>query len=386
MIETPTTSDNLSNLFYYTINLYNHKQFPSFKGVYQFVLTEANCNYNYYIKFADGKAEYREGTHESPSITIHVPVSVWYDICSGRLNGAWGWLTGKYRIKGSFYYLRILNKLLGRKFTNEEIPGIEDKIADFETKRGRLWKKPDRILIINGSPRKKDGFTFYYLKHLIKGIEKTDVAVETVDIYDNKFQIEPCRGCLSCWVKTKGSCIIKDGADELVQKIKSSYLTIFAFPLYVDSMPGKLKVLMDRLFTMVMPVFVPHKKMTRHPVWNCQESYLALFCVNGLPEKEHFGPIKETFKGIARNSHRPLVATIFRPGAEALFAAPHCKNILDQVLFSIERAGTELATKGRVSKSLLKMISSGFNISKKSWRQGANLAYWLKTKESVMKE
>lgn len=81
-----------------------------------------------------------------------------------------------------------------------------------------------------------------------------------------------------------------------------------------------------------------------------------------------------------------MVATIFRPGAEALFAAPHCKNILDQVLFSIERAGTELATKGRVSKSLLKMISSGFNISKKSWRQGANLAYWLKTKESVMKE
>lgn len=129
MIETSTTQENLSNLFNHTIKLYNYRRFPDFEGVYQFVLTEENCNYNYYIKFAEGKAEYQEGTHESPSITIYSPVSVWYDICNGRLNGAWGWLTRKYHIKGSFYYLAFLNKLL-----EKDIPQFL-----FQVKRNINW-------------------------------------------------------------------------------------------------------------------------------------------------------------------------------------------------------------------------------------------------------
>ncbi|MGE5604720.1 MAG: flavodoxin family protein [Bacteroidota bacterium] len=386
MIKVPTTRDNLSALFNQTTNLYDYRRFPDFKAVYQFIFTEENCNYYYYLKFAEGKAEYQEGTYESPSITIYAPVYVWYDICNGRLNGVWGWFTRKYRIKGSFYYLKILNKLLGKKFTSEDIQGIEDKIAGFEMNNGKGWKKPDKILIINGSPRKKDGFTFLYLQYLIKGIRKAGVSVETVDIYDNKLQIEPCRGCFSCWVKTKGNCIIKDDANELVQKIKDSYLTIFAFPLYIDSMPGKLKLLMDRLFVMVKPVFVPYKKLTRHPLWSCQENYFALFCINGFPEIEHFGPIIETFKGVARNSHRPLIASILRPGAEFLVSAPYCKTILGKILSAIEQAGKELAVRGRVSKVLLKTISDSFNIPKKTWRLGANLNWLLKSKEGELNE
>ncbi len=146
MMEIPTTEANLARLFCYTVNLYNYKQFPDFKGVYQFILTEANEEYHYHIIFTEGKAEYHEGTYESPSIIIYSPVSVWYDICNGRLSGAWGWLTGKYHIKGSFYYLSILNKLLARKFTDEDIPGIEEKIADFEMNNNHSWKKSCQLL------------------------------------------------------------------------------------------------------------------------------------------------------------------------------------------------------------------------------------------------
>lgn len=77
------------------------------------------------------------------------------------ISGAWGWLTGKNHIKGSFHYLIILNKLLGKKFTTKEIPGIDDQIADFEINQRHRWKKPDKVLIINGSPRNKVGFTFF---------------------------------------------------------------------------------------------------------------------------------------------------------------------------------------------------------------------------------
>lgn len=381
MIEIPTTKESLSKLFYYIIKQFNVDQFPNFNGVYQFYLEENSFTYNFYIVVSEGKAEYREGIHNSPSLTIFSPVSVWYDICSEKLNGAWGWLTGKYQIKGSIYYLLVLKKLFKKKFNNQEIPGIDDSVKDFEVPKKRRWKKPDEVLIINGSPRKRDGFTYFYLRHLIKGIEKANVIVETVDLYDTKIQVEPCRGCFNCWLKTKGSCIITDDANELVQKIKNSYLTIFAFPLYIDSIPGKLKSLIDRLFIMVMPVFAPYKKLTRHPLWECQESYFGLFLINGFPEIEHFKPIIDVFQGVARNSHRPLVASILRPGAESLFQAPYYSNYLKKVLSAIEQAGTDLVEKGNISKTLLDQISSDFGVKKEIWRQGANLHWYLRSEE-----
>lgn len=95
--------------------------------------------------------------------------------------------------------------------------------------------------------------------------------------------------------------MIKDDANELIEKINSAYLTIYAVPLYIDSVPAKMKAFLDRQFISVMPVFVPYHNFTRHPLWNPKERYIAIFCVSGFPVIQHFRPIVETFKGIARN-------------------------------------------------------------------------------------
>jgi hypothetical protein len=87
---------------------------------------------------------------------------VWLDITSGKLSGTRGWLARKYCIQGSLYYLRMLDKDFGKKFTDEEIPGIEDTIQDFEIPEKRVWEKPEKVLLINGSPSRKNGFTFFY--------------------------------------------------------------------------------------------------------------------------------------------------------------------------------------------------------------------------------
>ncbi len=210
MIEIPSTKENLSKFFRYWVNLYDKKRFPNFEAVYQFVLKEKAETYYFYLSVSGGKAEYSEGKHNNPSITIYSPVSVWLDISSGKLSGILGWFTRKYRIEGPLRYLKMLNKVFGKKFTDEEIPGVEDKIQDFEIPEKRVWKKPNKILVINGSPRRKNGLTYFYLQYLIKGIEQTGVEVEVIDIYDKKFNIEPCRGCFTCWTKTKGKCVIED--------------------------------------------------------------------------------------------------------------------------------------------------------------------------------
>ncbi|MDI6917810.1 MAG: NAD(P)H-dependent oxidoreductase [Thermoplasmatales archaeon] len=377
MIEITSTKENLSNLFRYWINLYNNKQFPDFEAVYQFVLKKEEETYYFYLSVSDGKAGYGEGKHKSPSITIYSPVSVWLDITSGKLSGTQGYLARKYRIEGPLYYLKMLNKVFGKKFTNEEIPGVEDKIQDFEIPQKRLWKKPKKVLVINGSPRRKSGFTYFYLKYLIKGIEQTGTEVEGIDIYDEKLSIEPCRGCFTCWTKTNGKCVIKDDANELIEKINNTYLTVYAFPLYIDSVPAKMKAFLDRQFITVMPVFVPYQNLTRHPIRDTKERYMALFSISGFPEIEHFRPIAGTFKGIARNSHRPLVATILRPGAESVTAPPY-RNYLKEILASLEQAGKELVEQGKVSKRVLKFISSDYSVSKELWRTYSNLHWFLK--------
>lgn len=383
MIELPSLRESLSKFFHYWSKLYDSKRFPDFEAIYQFVLKEGEKTYYFYLSVSGGKVECGEGKQDFPSITIYSPVSVWLDIASGRLSGRWGWLTRKYRIQGPLYYLKMLNKVFSKSLTNEEIPGIEDKIQDFEIPEKRVWEKPDRVLIINGSPRRKSGFTHFYLQYLIKGVEQAGTEVEVVDIYDKKFNIEPCRGCFTCWTETNGKCVIEDEANELIEKAGNAYLTIYAFPLYISSIPAKLKAFLDRGFISIMRVFVPYENLTRHPLRNTKERYIVLFSINGFPEIEHFRPVVETFQGIARNSHRPLIATILRPGAQALYTSPPHRNYLKEVLASLEQAGKELIEQGKVSKKILKSILSDYGISKNLWRTYANLHWFLETKSHM---
>ena len=366
-MEIRSVKENLAKLFYYTCELYDGKRYPDFEAVYQFILDEEGDVYRFHLAVAHGKAVFSEGDHDSPSLTVYSPASVWLDVASGRLNGAWGWLTGKYRIQGRLFYLRMFRKVFGRKIVNEE------KTATSESWE---WRRPGTVLIVNGSPRKKAGFTYQYLRHFITGMERAGAATEVIDIYDAKYVIEPCRGCFSCWIKSNGKCIIDDDANGLIKKMDNADLLVYAFPLYIDSIPAKLKALMDRQFIHVQPVFVPYDAMTRHPVRDCKGRALVLFSVNGFPEFGHFKPLIDTFKGIARNWNRQLLAAVVRPGAQSLYVGPPYYHYLKQVLTSLERGGRELIETGKVSKKLLKAISNDFGIPGHAWRNNANL-HWL---------
>ena len=193
-----STKENLSNLFYYLTQLYDYENYPDVSAVYQFELTEKEEIYHFYIEASNGKAHYEEKKHKNPSLTIYAPVSVWYDIASGKMNGALGLMTKKFRIEGPLKQLSMFNKIFGKQFSEKEIPELKDTIKDFEKPQKFNWKKPGNILIINASPRRKNGFTYLYLQYFIQGIEEAGTNVEIIDIYDKKLQFEPCQGCFSC--------------------------------------------------------------------------------------------------------------------------------------------------------------------------------------------
>lgn len=63
-----------------------------------------------------------------------------------------------------------------------------------------------------------------------------------------------CKGCLVC--QNSKPCVIKDDANDIVEKIKEAEVIVFATPVYFYDMCGQMKTLLDR----TNPLFVADYK------------------------------------------------------------------------------------------------------------------------------
>ncbi|HBJ18689.1 MAG TPA: flavodoxin family protein [Clostridiales bacterium] len=109
-----------------------------------------------------------------------------------------------------------------------------------------------RVLILNGSPRRTASSTMVVTRAFAEGIAEGcgEAEFETVNVSD--LRITPCRGCLSCWGRTAGKCVIVgDDVPALIEKIRAADLLIVSFPLYFFGMPGEMKLLVDRLLPLM---------------------------------------------------------------------------------------------------------------------------------------
>lgn len=107
------------------------------------------------------------------------------------------------------------------------------------------------VLVINGSPKRNLSGTLIVTKAFLKGLDEDGkLNIEIINASD--LRVTPCLGCLSCWGRTAGECIIKnDDIPSLKQKILSSDIIICSYPLYFFSMPGTMKLITDRLLSMM---------------------------------------------------------------------------------------------------------------------------------------
>ncbi|MCD8309544.1 MAG: flavodoxin family protein [Clostridia bacterium] len=109
-----------------------------------------------------------------------------------------------------------------------------------------------KVLVFNGSFKKEESGTLRVTKAFLKGIQnvKPDCDIEILHLAD--LNIKPCLGCLSCWGRTPGECVIKNDDIRLVrQKILEADVLIQSYPLYFFGMPGTVKNVVDRLLGML---------------------------------------------------------------------------------------------------------------------------------------
>lgn len=104
-----------------------------------------------------------------------------------------------------------------------------------------------KVLVISTSLRKNSNSDIL-ANQFINGAKETGCEVEKISLINK--QIGFCKGCLVC--QNKQPCVIKDDANEIVQKINDADIIAFATPIYFYEMSGQMKTLLDR----TNPLFV----------------------------------------------------------------------------------------------------------------------------------
>lgn len=78
------------------------------------------------------------------------------------------------------------------------------------------------------------------------GARRAGHEVEKVSLKDKTIGF--CKGCLAC--QKTGSCVIRDDAGAIVEKMLHADVLVFATPIYYYEMSGQMKTMLDRVWGM----------------------------------------------------------------------------------------------------------------------------------------
>ena len=331
------------------------------EGTIQFHLKHENENVDCFIKSDLESLKFFEGINDNPTVIVKSTFYNWLDLAGGKLNPILGVLTGKLRFKGDTSFFKILPK---KSFIDDlNIP--EDPVTQFEKNPVKYWTKPKKVIVLNASPRAENGYTDFYLKPFINGMsKKTEVEL----IHLNKYKINPCTGCFSCWMNVPGECVYheKDDFNILADKMFEADLTVYAFPIYADGMPGILKNYFDRSVSRAYPYMIEGLNRVRHPRRHINEKHsMVVFSICGFFEMINFEPVKAYFKALAHNRHTPVVGEIYRTTAVGLYGNPFTYKMMNNIIKSLENAGEEIVDKGKFKRKTLKTINQRFKNNNK---------------------
>ena len=166
-----------------------------------------------------------------------------------------------------------------------------------------------KLLIINGSPRKKG-----LISQMLRIFHEQAIAtgIEVTEVYANDLQIKPCMGCMAC--RSKRHCVLpEDDAQRVLKLIEQADAIVIGAPCYWGNIPGQLKLLFDRIVYGMMrdtPRFPEPLMKGKRLV--CISTSTTPFPFNILMNQSR-GAIR-ALREIGRFSGWKIVATIERGG------------------------------------------------------------------------
>lgn len=114
--------------------------------------------------------------------------------------------------------------------------------------------KPQKILILTGSPR-KGGNSAILADSFAKGAQE---AGHTVARFDAAFKnVHPCIACNRCGMD--GDCVFNDDFNFVRENIVDADVVVFASPMYYFGFSAQLKAVIDRFYAINGKIHAPKK-------------------------------------------------------------------------------------------------------------------------------
>ena len=142
-------------------------------------------------------------------------------------------------------------------------------------------------------------------------LEKRGLTVSQKAIQRDELQF--CRGCFDCWVKTPGECAMKDSIAEINRACMTSDVVVYLCPIVFGQFSANMKSAIDRWLPNMMPFFTTRKDgSTMHPPrYASYAKQIMIGYADNLSEND-----AELFLDITRK-HRSNVALLIDRGNDA---------------------------------------------------------------------
>lgn len=102
-----------------------------------------------------------------------------------------------------------------------------------------------KVVAINGSPKRK-GNTNQAINIVLDELKSEGIDTEILHV--GKLTLSGCTACGSCRKSLDDRCIIDDGLNEYIQKMKDADGIIIGSPVHFAGLSGVLKTFLDRVF------------------------------------------------------------------------------------------------------------------------------------------
>lgn len=194
-----------------------------------------------------------------------------------------------------------------------------------------------RILVLNGSPKKKSD-TLCLTKAFLEGLnEENTHHVDIINVIDK--QIAPCRGCFGCWQRGDGRCVQADDLNPILSLFTQADVIIWSFPLYCYGMPSHLKAVLDRTIPLVTLKMVEVDGRVQHvPLTDFSKMHHVVICGCGFPNWEG------NFDGLRKQCETAFgnLTAVYVPETP-LMNVPEAAPVAEPKLQRFREAGREYA-------------------------------------------
>lgn len=207
-----------------------------------------------------------------------------------------------------------------------------------------------KILVINGSPKGEGSDTLKITRAFVDGMGETCEIIDTMQA-----EVHPCLGCFSCWWKTPGECVQKDGMARILDQILESDLLIWSTPLYCYSVPSNCKALLDRLLPLSShEIHVDASGGNYHAGRQPISTKVMLISGSGFPDRtNNFEALEFQFRRMF-SEDCPMILCVESP----LLGIEAAKPLADRYLALVRKAGAEYKSNGRISSETQALLDA----------------------------